>query len=184
MKYIVPIAFISIALASQSCSRYEHNSMESRSAPLSERDKVRVINYVKREFYGHNSFRGQNDRMLISPVVDGEVVFIYFMTAGSCGSGGCSLVALRVGSGELEAIGRTSRVQLPVSLIDERNFGYPSVEVSVFGGGIGPPQRRILRYDGNRYPRFSDDTSTARSNEDHSAQSILGNDTGEVILLH
>lgn len=173
------------ALLTQSCGQdNDHVSNKNSLTTLSEQYRFRLIQHVNREIYSSQNPRHRNDRMLVSSIIDGNVIFVYFISAGRCGTGGCTMAAIRIGANGWETIGLTSRVQLPIRLVEERQFGYSSVEVSVFGGSTMPPQRRILRYNGIHYPRFADDSSTLLSNGNHSGMLILSDTFGEVIYLN
>ncbi|MBA4805118.1 MAG: hypothetical protein H2038_10740 [Brevundimonas sp.] len=93
----------------------------------------------------------------LRPVVaswgDGELRlhFTYLTGRDYCGSGGCTLLIHRTAGGRVEALGRLTVVQPPVTVLPTTTNGLPDLAVRIAGGGI-EPGTAILTFDGASYP--------------------------------
>lgn len=78
-------------------------------------------------------------------------IVVYPMGPMVCGSGGCDLLVLAKEKGRYRLKSRTSVVQTPIFLSDQRHEGWSDLIVTVGGGGVvGEPLRRI-RLNNGRY---------------------------------
>jgi hypothetical protein len=77
--------------------------------------------------------------------------FVYLMSGGYCGSGGCNLFIYTPEQNSFHQLARTSVTQPPVRVLNSRTNGWRDIAVGVSGGGTRA-RNVLLTQRGGTYP--------------------------------
>jgi hypothetical protein len=77
---------------------------------------------------------------------------VYVMSAGYCGTGGCSLYVYTNAGRSWRRVARMTVSNPPIRLLSTRSRGWRDLGIRVQGGGIGPAYEARLSFNGRTYP--------------------------------
>ena len=81
-----------------------------------------------------------------------QEAIVYLISAGWCGSGGCSCLILEPEGSSFRIITRTTITQLPIRVLTQKTNGWHDLAVGVGGGGIRSGYEARLKFNGKKYP--------------------------------